>query len=72
MKLFFLKLSEKIHAVGKEKSDSYYDKLSIKRSKIYNKPYHYRDVEGFAHQLTMSKSYFQHLYKDVFGISVIE
>lgn len=71
MKLFFLKLSEKIHAVGKEKSDSYYDKLSILRSKIYNKPYHDWNVEGLAHQLTMSKSYFQHLYKDVFGISVM-
>ena len=71
MKLFFLKLSEKIHAVGKEKSDSYYDKLSILRSKIYNKPYNDWNVEGLAHQLTMSKSYFQHLYKEVFGISVM-
>ena len=71
MKLFFLKLSEKIHSVGKEKSDSYYDKLSILRSKIYNEPYHDWNVEGLAHQLTMSKSYFQHLYKDVFGISVM-
>lgn len=71
MKLFFLKLSEKIHAVGKEKSDSYYDKLSILRSKIYNMSYHDWNVEGLAHQLTMSKSYFQHLYKEAFGISVM-
>lgn len=46
-------------------------KLSILRSKIYNKPYHDWNVEGLAHQLTMSKSYFQHLYKEVFGISVM-
>lgn len=39
MKLFFLKLGEKFHAAGKEKSDTYYDKLFILRSKIYNKPY---------------------------------
>lgn len=71
MKLFFLKLSEKIHAVGKEKSDSYHDKLSILRSKIYNKPYLEWNVEGLAHELTMSNSYFQHLYKAAFGISVM-
>jgi len=71
MKLFFLKLSEKIHAAGKEKSDTYYDKLFILRSKIYNKPYQDWNVEGLAHQLAMSKSYFQHLYKSIFGVSVM-
>ncbi len=71
MKLFFLKLGEKIHAVGKEKSDTYYDKLFILRSKIYNKPYQDWNVDGLAHQLAMSKSYFQHLYKNIFGVSVM-
>lgn len=71
MKLFFLKLSEKIHGAGKDRSDSYYDKLSIIRSQIYNQPYHDWNVEGLSHQLTMSKSYFQHLYKNTFGVSAV-
>lgn len=71
MKLFFIKLSEKIHASGNDGSGSYYDKMSILRSQIYNMPYHEWNIEGLAHQLTMSKSYFQHLYKEIFGISVM-
>ena len=71
MKLFFIKLSEKIHASGKEISNSYFDKMSILRSQIYNMPYRDWNIEGLAHQLTMSKSYFQHLYKEIFGISVM-
>jgi len=71
MKLFFIKLSEKIHSVEQGKSGSHYDKLSILRSQIYNMPYYDWNVEGLSHQLTMSPSYFQHLYKDIFGISVM-
>lgn len=71
LRLFFIKLSEKLHPAGNESANSYYDKMSILRSKIYNMPYHDWNVEGLAHQLSMSKSYFQHLYKEIFGISVI-
>lgn len=71
MKLFFIKLSEKIHSQGKETASSYYDKVSILRSKIYNMPYHDWNVDGLSHELAMSKSYFQHLYKEIFGISVM-
>ena len=34
-------------------------------------PYYNWNVEGMAHQLTMSKSYFQHLYKEIFGTNVM-
>lgn len=71
MKLFFIKLSEKIHSSGQDGSSSYYEKISILRSQIYNMPYHDWNIEGLAHQLTMSKSYLQHLYKEIFGISVM-
>lgn len=71
MKLLFFKLSEKIHFAENRSVDSYYEKLSILRSKIYNMPYHKWTVERLADSLTMSKSYFQHLYKSTFGISVI-
>ena len=71
MKLFFIKLSEEIHSVGKSKSNTHYDKMAILRSQIYNMPYNEWNVEGLSHQLAMSKSYFQHLYKETFGISVM-
>ena len=71
IKLFFIKLREKIHSTGQEGSGSYYEKMSILRSQIYNMPHQDWNIEGLAHQLTMSKSYFQHLYKEIFGISVM-
>lgn len=71
MKLFFIKLSEKIHSAQKDSTSSYYNKMSILRSKIYNMPYNNWTIEGLAHELTMSQSYFQHLYKEIFGISVM-
>ena len=71
LKLFFYKLSEKIHFISTNNPNSYYDKLSIIRTNIYNMPYYDWTVEGVAHQLTMSASYFQHLYKEQFGTSVM-
>ncbi len=71
MRLFFIKLSEKIHFGRMNNPNSYYEKLSIIRTNIYNMPYSDWNVEGVAHQLTMSKSYFQHLYKKQFGTSVM-
>jgi len=71
MKLFFIKLSEKIHCNDSINTGSYYDKLSILRSKIYNMPHHKWSIEKLANSLTISKSYFEHLYKETFGISVM-
>lgn len=71
MKLFFIKLSEAIHSTGGSRSGTHYDKLAILRSQIYNMPYNEWSVDWLSHQLTMSRSYFQHLYKETFGISVM-
>lgn len=71
MKLFFLKLSEKLHVINANNPNSYYDKLSIIRTNIYNMPYYDWNIEGMAHQLAMSKSYFSHIYKEIFGTSVM-
>lgn len=71
LKLFFIKLSEKIHYAEDDNISSYYDKMSVIRTKIYNMPYTDWNVDGLAHEVTMSKSYFQHLYKQIFGVSVI-
>ena len=71
MKLFFIKLSEKLHSNNSTHPNSYYDKMSIIRTQIYKMPYYDWNIEGAAHQLTMSKSYFQHMYKKIFGTSVM-
>lgn len=67
MKLLFIKLSEKLHSVNIYNPNSYYDKMSIIKAEIYNMPYNDWNIEGAAHQFTMSKSHFQHLYKEIFG-----
>lgn len=71
LKIFFLKLSEKMQASADSTVSSYFDKLSILRSKIYNMPYQNWTVDGLAHEMSVSRSYFQHLYKQYFGINVM-
>lgn len=71
MKLFFLKLAEKMSSVSKDTHGSYYEKMSIIRTNIYNKPFDNWTIQGMSHQLTMSESYFQHLYKKIFGTGVM-
>ncbi len=72
MKLFFLKLSETVHSSENKTAGSHYDKLAIIRSKIYNQPYNDWDIDWLSHELTMSKSHFQHLYKKTFGVSAMD
>lgn len=71
MKLFFLKLSEVVHRKNDPNITSYYDKLSILRTKIYSMPFEDWSIDWLSHELTLSKSYFQHLYKEYFGVSVM-
>ncbi|MFR2168713.1 MAG: helix-turn-helix transcriptional regulator [Coprococcus sp.] len=58
-------------SVSKDTHGSYYEKMSIIRTNIYNKPYDNWTIQGMSHQLTMSESYFQHLYKKIFGTGVM-
>lgn len=69
LKLFFIKLSNKLHSVKKEIGNTHYNKMSIIRAKIYNQPFMNWNIEGLSHELTMSRSCFQHLYKVFFGVS---
>ncbi|SHI12788.1 AraC family transcriptional regulator [Clostridium intestinale] len=71
LKLFFLKLSNKIHNSNNEIINTHYNKLSIIRTKIYNQPYINWNITELSHELNMSRSSFQHLYKKLFGISAI-
>ena len=69
MKLFFLKLSEKLHPTEQSTVSSYYEKMSMLRSQIYSNPKYNWNIEDLAHRLTMSRSHFEHTYKKLFGIS---
>lgn len=69
--LFFLKLSEKLCVNQDSQISTHYDKLSIIRSKIYNMPQNDWKIEALAHELAMSRSHFEHMYKSIFNVSVI-
>ena len=72
LKLLFLKLSEKLNAHPDETVGTYYERMSLIRSQIYNMPYFDWSIPGMAHQLAISKSYFQHLYKQIFGTGAMD
>lgn len=71
LQLFFIKLSNKLHSVKTEIGNTHYNKMSIIRTKIYNQPFLNWKIGDLSHELTMSRSCFQHLYKDFFGVSPI-
>lgn len=70
-KLLYLKLSEGLQALSQSRSSPYYEKMSRIRSRIYRKPNQSRSIASLAQEVMLSESYFQHLYKQIFGISVI-
>lgn len=67
-RLMFIKLSERLHPQSDSVQGSYHDKIRMLRSKIYNSPSEDWTVAGLAHELSMSPSYFQHIYTDTVGI----
>lgn len=69
LRLFFIKLSNRIHSTQKETGNTHYNKMSVIRTKIFNQPFLNWTIDGLSHELTMSRSCFQHLYKDYFGVS---
>lgn len=72
LRLFFLTIAKRQQASQPSINHEHKNNLSILRSKIYSTPYEDWSVEKLAHQLTMSKSNFQHLYKKYFGVTPIE
>lgn len=48
----------------------YYERMRRLRDDIYSNPQHERSVDGLAGRLSMSRSGFQHTYKQLFGTSV--
>lgn len=54
-----------------DKPGRYYRVMSDIRNELYNSPHHRVTVDELAVRANLSKSYFQHLYKDMFGCSVV-
>ncbi len=67
--IFFNKISEQTTERETDIGGKNYDKFSLLRSKIYTRPYLKWDIANLAHQICLSPSYFQNLYKKYFGIT---
>ena len=70
-RLFMLKLSEKLNYSASSIHSPHYQYLSDLRTRIYRYPSKYTSVKQMAAELNLSESYFQHLYKQIFNVSVI-
>lgn len=72
MELMFAKIGESLHQPESETRDTRYEMLCTIRHKIYSRPYEWRNVESTAHEVRMSVSSFQHLYKKYFGTTFLQ
>lgn len=73
-KILFLKVSRIIKTANYISSKSFIEKnasLSHIRTNIYIMPDRVENIDALARQVGMSRSGFQHLYKKMFGVSVI-
>lgn len=73
LKTLFIKISE-TSAVGRQvqpNADPHYSALNELREKIYRNPQLKWNVDAMAADVNMSRSYFQHIYRELFGVSCI-
>ncbi|WP_395028424.1 AraC family transcriptional regulator [Robinsoniella sp.] len=70
--LFYMIDEQMAGSEGTGRENKYFQLMSKVRSKIQNAPYQKWCVEEIAEEVHMSASYFQHLYKELFGISCIQ
>lgn len=54
-----------------ELKTKYYNELLSIRTDIHNNPWKKHSVKALAAEISISESYFQHLYKEYFGVSPI-
>lgn len=69
MTLIWDKLSEQLYQNPFFPKDSRYEMLATIRRKMYRSPWDSRTVDNTAHEVRMSRSAFQKLYKQFFGIT---
>ncbi|WP_044976580.1 AraC family transcriptional regulator [Ruminococcus sp. HUN007] len=72
MFLIFSKAGECTEKIAEESRENYYEVLSTVRNRIYSRPYEPRTAKGTAHEVRMSTSGFQHLYKKCFGVTLFQ
>lgn len=68
---FLMKLADVQQRTAHEKLRRYYLPFSELRNELYCEPQQHHTVAELAARLNMSKSYFQHLYKELFQRSVM-
>ena len=73
VRCLLMKLSE-LHSRIEQNAPigKHYDQFIALRNSIYNAPSVFFTVDELAASLNMSRSYFQKLYKQMFGVSVID
>lgn len=71
LQLFITKLGEYLQSQGDRRVSLHYERMSDMRGRIYSTPQYDWNVEELAYETGMSVSYFEHMYKSIFGISVI-
>ncbi|MEY8355478.1 AraC family transcriptional regulator [Lachnospiraceae bacterium 54-53] len=73
MRTLLYSLASQIHArPEKGASHKYYSVMNDLRISILNAPHRKWTVEGMSDSVHMSSSYFQHLYKELFGTSCMQ
>lgn len=72
MSLIFSKVEEQMCSSEEHINDNKFEMLSTIRNKIYSKPYEQRTISSTAHEVRMSCSAFQHLYKQQFNVSFVQ
>ncbi|WP_040950228.1 helix-turn-helix domain-containing protein [Gorillibacterium massiliense] len=71
IRCLFMKLSDIQNHVGlNEQSSKYYSEFIELRNEIYQSPNRLVSIDELAAKVNLSRSYFQRIYTDLFGISV--
>jgi AraC family transcriptional regulator of arabinose operon len=72
IKSLFMKLGNLMAlAVLPHKTSRHFRQFSELRSELYSSPQTHLPIEKLASRINLSKSYFQHIYKELFGCSVV-
>ncbi len=73
MKALLIKLGEALplRAAAVQTADPHYSILTELREKLYRNPQRKWNVDSMAADVNMSRSYFQHIYSETFGVSCI-
>lgn len=69
-RLILLKLSEAYNCISEKSESPYYEKLLRLKNEISDFPEKHRTLDTICKDLSLSRSYIQHLYKKYFGTSL--